>query len=290
MGLGAIAIGVGAATAIGGTVVGAISSSKAAHAQTDAANTASQTQLNMYNQTRSDLMPYNRLGSNAFSQLAGYFGFGGSGAGSGTNMTVGAPGTTGPYATPATMRYTPEQQAYFEQNPDIAQAYGIDTSQFGQPAPSAQPSGSGSAGGPDFSLLTSQLENTPGYQFTLGQGTQALDRSAASRGLTLSGAQLKDSQAYGQGLAMSNAYQPYIDNLKWAAGLGESAASQTGNIGASAASGIASSQLAAGQSQAAGYVSQGNIIGSGLSQLGQIAQNYGSSYGRNSNVLGDFSV
>lgn len=43
--------------------------------------------------------------------------------------------------------------------------------------------------------------NNPAYQFQLKQGQQALDRSAAARGMGYSGAQMKAAQQFGQGLA-----------------------------------------------------------------------------------------
>ena len=207
---------IGGAASIGSAAIGSSAAGDAANAQVQAANTAANTQLSMYNSTKQSLSPFTSLGSNAFTQLASIFGFGGNGS-TAPNMTA----------------------------------------------------------------LTSQLQQTPGYQFALGQGTQALDRSAASRGLDLSGGQLKDLTNYGQGLALSNAYQPYISQLNSAAGLGESAAAMTGNLGASAANGIASSQLAAGQASAAGTVSTANILGSGLNQFANSFNNpnLGSSYG-----------
>ena len=44
-------------------------------------------------------------------------------------------------------------------------------------------------------------QNNPQYQFLLKQGQQALDRSAAARGMGYSGAQMKAAQQFGQGLA-----------------------------------------------------------------------------------------
>lgn len=215
MGLAAIG-GIAAVGTLASTAIGASAAGDAANAQVQAANTAAQTQLSMYNSTKQSLSPFTSAGSNAFSQLASIFGFGGSGSSA-----------------------------------------------------------------PNMAALTSQLQQTPGYQFTLGQGTQALDRSAASRGLDLSGGQLKDLTNYGQGLAMSNAYQPYISQLDSAAGLGESAAAMVGNAGTAAGQGIASSQLAAGQASAAGTVSQANTLGSGLNQFANSFNNpaLGSSYG-----------
>ncbi len=80
---------------------------------------------------------------------------------------------------------------------------------------------SGAAGGSDStstggmadgSLLTpwttpftprdpSQIAQDPAYQFQLGQGTQAINRSAAARGTLLTGGTLKSLDQYGQGLA-----------------------------------------------------------------------------------------
>lgn len=58
---------------IGAGVVGAASTAyaanKASNAQVQAANTAAQTQLSMYNQTRSDLEPYRQIGQNAYDVL-----------------------------------------------------------------------------------------------------------------------------------------------------------------------------------------------------------------------------
>jgi hypothetical protein len=65
----------------------------------------------------------------------------------------------------------------------------------------------GGVGGAGAQLAA--LESDPGYQFRLQQGTQGLDRSAASRGMLLSGAQLQGLSKFNQGLAseeLGNAY------------------------------------------------------------------------------------
>lgn len=70
-----------AAAIIGGAVVGgaasAYSSNKASNAQQDAAQSAQDTQLQMYNQTRADQAPYREAGTNALSQLSAGFDSGG---------------------------------------------------------------------------------------------------------------------------------------------------------------------------------------------------------------------
>jgi hypothetical protein len=67
-----------------------------------------------------------------------------------------------------------------------------------------------------------QLETDPGYQFRLDEGMRALDRSAASRGLTRSGGHEREVMAYGQGMA-SQEYQSIFNRLGTIAGFGPGA-------------------------------------------------------------------
>ena len=124
--------------------------------------------------------------------------------------------------------------------------------------------GAGGTGQPNAAAATSQLTQFPGYQFGLDQGQQALDRSAASRGLVLSGAQLKDSPTFGNNYATQTAWQPSISELSGISTQGQNAAAGVGT------------QLAAGQATAAGQVATGNALGQGITQL---LSGYGSSYG-----------
>lgn len=58
----------------------------------------------------------------------------------------------------------------------------------------------------------SSIQGTPGYQFRLGQGVNALDRSAAAKGMLHSGNQLYDLENYAQGLA-STEYDNQLNRL-----------------------------------------------------------------------------
>lgn len=123
--------------------------------------------------------------------------------------------------------------------------------------------------------LQKMLENYPGYQFQLNQGVQALDRSAASRGLLLSGGQLKDVTQFGQGMAASQ-WNDFLNRLTGLSQLGENAGAQTGSFGTTTGAGVAGSQLAAGQATAAGQVGQANAITSGINNSLNLAlQGYG---------------
>src|SRR5664279_5261930 len=130
-------------------------------------------------------------------------------------------------------------------------------------------------------MTQAQLEQTPGYQFTLNQGLQATQNSAAARGLGVSGAALKGAAKYATGLADSN-YQTQFNNaqqqfsdygtlnstqqgnltnqfnrLNSVAGLGESATSGQGTTGAQLTNQSGNALMTAGNASAAGTVGVG---------------------------------
>jgi len=121
-----------------------------------------------------------------------------------------------------------------------------------------------------FNPTMAQLEQTPGYQFTLNQGLKATQNAAAARGLGVSGAALKGAAGYSTGLAASTwpevfnaAQQVYTTNankLLQGATIGQNAAAQTGTIGA---------QLAGNQGNA--LITAGGAIGGGLASAGLTA-------------------
>jgi hypothetical protein len=61
---------------------------------------------------------------------------------------------------------------------------------------------------------TQQLQNTPGYQFTLDQGSQNAMRNQAATGQLASGATDVALQNLGQQTATASAYQPYLSALQ----------------------------------------------------------------------------
>jgi hypothetical protein len=108
--------------------------------------------------------------------------------------------------------------------PQYQAGMGALQSNYGAALQSLQPATSGANAGANAyagalgiggspAQIQKQLEATPGYQFTLGQGLQAIDRGAASRGLTTSGNTIAAEQKYGAGLA-DQTYQQYVQNLQ----------------------------------------------------------------------------
>ncbi len=79
--------------------------------------------------------------------------------------------------------------------------------------------GTGEGGNPLLAPYTrmftpKDLENTPGYQFTLDQGLKGVQNSYASRGLGTSGAAQKGAARYATGLAQSTYMQQMEADLK----------------------------------------------------------------------------
>lgn len=142
--------------------------------------------------------------------------------------------------------------------------------------PNAQ--GYGSANKP-FSFTPGDLTQTPGYQFQLQQGQEALDRRAAAGGGFYSGANLKAAQSFGQGLAGTtfdneynrafNAYQTNRANtlnpLQSLSGQGQTAANTSGAIQQNGTNALTSLLTGNANAQGAAAISQGNAINNGLS-------------------------
>ena len=108
---------------------------------------------------------------------------------------------------------------------------------------------------PDFS----GFYNSPGYQFGLDQGVQALDRSAASRGRLRSGAQDMAITRYGQDYG-STKFGEYANRLAGLAGVGQSATNQLGQYGMNYANQAGQNSLYAGNAQASAYGNMANAF------------------------------
>ncbi len=134
-----------------------------------------------------------------------------------------------------------------------------------------------------------QAEQTPGYQFQLQQGENALQNSAAARGGLLSGRTLADLNTYAQGTASTNyqntfnnaltqyqsAYNTFQNNqnntynrLAGQQGVGLNAANTAGQITSNASGDIASLLAAQGKAAAGGTVGQANAWSGAIPGIG----------------------
>lgn len=129
--------------------------------------------------------------------------------------------------------------------------------------------GGGGAGG----TIGAGLENTPGYQFRLGEGLKALERSAAARGTLLTGGTLKGLERYAQDYA-SGEYEKRVNQLMGLSTLGRGAAGAQASLGSQYGSDIANLTTGAGNAQAAGTIGRANAWSDMLSSGSDMAQLY----------------
>lgn len=112
-----------------------------------------------------------------------------------------------------------------------------------------------------------QFKASPGYQFRLNQGIDAIDQSAASRGGLYSGRTLKALNDYGQGMA-SQEYGNWMDLLKGLATTGYGATGATAGARGNLTGQITGANTAIGDAQANASLTNGaflqNLLFSGL--------------------------
>jgi hypothetical protein len=133
--------------------------------------------------------------------------------------------------------------------------------------------------GRDFAMSDYQAD--PGYAFRLGEGQQALERSAAARGGLISGGALKAATRYGQDMGSQeyqNAFNRYQTNrsnqlqpLGNLMSMGQSAASNQGTAAGNYGTNAGQAYMAAGQAIGAGQLGVGNTINNAL---GTMASSY----------------
>jgi hypothetical protein len=164
-----------------------------------------------------------------------------------------------------------------------------------------------------------QAAQTPGYQFQLQQGQNAIQSSAAAKGNLLSGGTAKALDQYSQGLASTNyqqtynnAFQNYLQNygqfqqnqqnqyarLMGLTGIGTGMTGQMGGLAQTGAGNLASiygGNTAAmsgllgtqGAAQASGTMGAANAWAGGINNIGNAATNLGTlsmlGYGQNQN-------
>ena len=187
-----VGAGISGAASLFGASEKADAASQAEQYQVQAGQNAQNALTGALATSTSQLSPYTDTGSAAVQTL-------------GNQLTGLATPSTSPsaryvnpstYATSGTANNISAAGTYMDPN-----AYGVSASGYGtdagQYATSADPYKTST------SMSESDLESTPGYQFTLNQGEKAVQNSAAARGLGVSGAALKGAATYATGLSDS---------------------------------------------------------------------------------------
>ncbi len=249
------------------SLMGASAASKAAKAQEAASREALALQREIYGQQRADQMPFRVTGSNALLQLADLFG---------VPRPVGFVNPDG--SSTASQAQPPRPQSGYDGNQlaaaiaqqprghegdsvPFADRYARAVEQLRQNQPSAAPAAAAPA-----NALTAPgggFQTSPGYQFRVQEGVNALDKSAAAKGLLFSGAQSKALTNFGQNIA-SEEFNNFANRLASLAGIGQTSVNQSGVIGANFANASSNLMENAGLARASGYVGSANALTGGM--------------------------
>ena len=109
------------------------------------------------------------------------------------------------------------------------------------------------------------FEADPGYQFRLSEGERGIERAAASRGRSISGATLRELGRYNSGLASQEyaaafgRHQTRLDRLKTLADFGYGASTGLSSISQNLGSNVGGQYVQQGANLAQGYANQGAI-------------------------------
>jgi hypothetical protein len=246
-------------------------SNKAADAMQSSSAQSNALSQQLYGQQRADQMPYMQSGYQALNALNRLYGLGqvstdttdyGSGAGAGMGFRI------------TDMKYKNKKPIYVDKDGRgfVQAQYGenkgewIPTGQtydqWKMPAKTPAP-GQPAQGG----QVTTEQDRyggfyaSPGYQFRLDEGGRAYDRSAAARGMLLSGAQVKAQNRFGQGMA-SEEFGNYANALRSIAGVGQVANQNVGNAAGQYGQNASNAMMNSGMARASGYLGTANAIGS----------------------------
>ncbi len=231
---------IAAAAAVGGALINAWGSSKAADESAGGSQAAAPAQLAMYNQSRTENRPSQYVGTQALNTLASTMGLN-----SWTPNTADYWSLKDPDPNKQE-RYLRELNPLYDGNPRT----GIPGGQAG--------GGMAQAGRPNNSFAA--FFASPDYQFRMNEGLEQLDRYNAATGRYLSGAQLKGAQRYAGNLA-SGEFGNWWNRMSGLAGLQQSAATQNSNNAMEAGRGIGSAYQNAADARASGYANAAEGFG-----------------------------
>lgn len=254
-------MGLGAIAGIGSAVIGASSASKAAKAQQSAASNQVALARETRDLTREDLSPFVGAGGNALAALQFELGLGERPSFGGTPAEIQEINNS------VTNRRrvfngggeNAENNNGYRDVTTNQTRYGVgdqtfDTRDAAQDFANANPTG-----GTPYAGFTA----TPGYDFRLNEGRNALEASAAQRGGINSGSTLQALTRYGQDYATGE-YNNYLNRLTGQAASGQNAAAGLASANQNFSAQAGNALAASGNAQAAGAIGVGNAIQGGI--------------------------
>jgi hypothetical protein len=270
-----------AALSAGASIIGG---NKAAKSQRKAADASLELQREMFDQTRADLAPFMGAGSNALAALEYDMGL----RTDRVNLTpdVKMPGVKRGDATFSVLgesfKTRDEAKKYLNEylkapstggfGGDIARSLGADYSAKIEKTPGGWMTGNRrfdteaeaqAAAERRFERNGGKFyegyQQSPGYEFRLQEGVDAIDASGAAAGNLFSGATLKRLNRFGQDFATAD-YTNHLNRLFNLSGSGQNAAAGLGSLGANFAAQGSNALANAGNAQAAGAINTTNAI------------------------------
>lgn len=238
MPVGAIAGAVG----IGGALISSDAAKDTAKAQTSAAANTNATNLQIFREQQAALAPWRASGEAALNNVNAFLG-----------LSPAPTGTTVDQAALAAARRPRINPVTGEVIPTAAPTTTAPTT----PAAPATP---------DYSVFT----NSPGYQFGLKQGQDAVTSSRAASGGLQSGATLKALTEYGQDYAGTKA-NDYLNQLFSVAGFGQAATNNTNALQSNYGNSVARTNEQTANALGSSYATQANAWNNALGNIGGYA-------------------
>jgi hypothetical protein len=251
--------------ALGGGLMQASAAKKAANAQTKAANQDIAFQKETRDQIRADLAPWVQGGTLGNQAQMNMLGLGAAPMIGGTAPQVETyqiPGAYTPSVTPGHDRgdgppsrfANPTGGSYGEPTT----GYRVNGQDFATLQEAQNYANANQTGGTPW-----EWQQTPGYQFRMDQGLDALDASAAARGGLYSGAAMQDALKFGQDYA-SNEYGNIFNMLGGLSTTGMNAAGMNASAAQNTANGVSNALAGIGNAQAAGAIGGANAWSNAL--------------------------
>lgn len=252
-----IAAGVGAAGAVASSSAQSKAAKSAANASQQATDATIAEQRRQYDLSRADQQPWLTTGTSALGQLASLYGLQG-----GTQPTSTRTGAF-------------DETSYLANNFDVGRA--IDDGRFNGSALDHYNQYGQNEGRVGSGFTVTQAPTgmdafvaSPDYQFRQNEQARALTARNASLGIQDSGAAQKAALQYSGNLA-SGEFNNYANRLASLAGVGQSAANNTAQLGQGFANSYGNAMNNNAQNLASSYATQGAANGQLYGQLGGIA-------------------
>lgn len=282
-----------AAAVVGGSIVAgsmqADAAGDAASAQSEATTAANAEQAREFNLGRGDMAPYRTIGGQAANRIGDVLGLASSGWKDQMRRTYADVFARNPGFNQDVLR-TLNQTIDSAKDPNeviqFAGTQGVSTPGVEQIFTSYQQNPSGAPAADSGSLnkqfTVADFWKDPvtelGLQFGLNEGTKGINRIASASGMRNSGQTLKALTQYGQDYMGTKAGESenrfygdqdrIFNRLAGVAGTGQTAATNTANLGVQTAGNIGSNLTAMGNARGAASIARGNAYGNAANTIG----------------------